>query len=278
MKRIHAGPIFAVLLISGILFSACSRSKTDKIIIRGSNTIGEELVPHLIVEYKKEHPDADFDLEFKGSAYGFGALMNGLCNIAASSREASMNELRLARDRAMEFNDYIIGSYSVAVIVNGANPVTNLSLVQVRDLFTGAIQNWKDVGGPDAPVALYIRDPISGTHLGFRELAIENKPYALNVKTFTNYEGIIQAVAKDPHGIGYSSFLLAAKPGVKAVAIGGVSPVVFSVNEGKYPYSRVLRLCTDKANEKPFARDFINFIQSPRGQQIVAQTGDVPKP
>ena len=266
------------LLLFSVVLVSCSGSKTEKIVIRGSNTIGEELVPRLIAEYKKDHAGTAFDLEFKGTAYGFGALMSGLCDIAAGSREASMNELRLARDRGMEFNDYIIGSYSVAVIVNAANPVTNLSLVQVRDIFAGAVQNWKEMGGADAPVALYIRDPISGTYLGFRELAIENKPYALNLKTFTNYESIVQAVSKDPQGIGYSSFQLIPKAGVKGVPIGGVPPVTFSVNEGKYPYARVLRLCTDRAKETAAARDFIKFVQSPRGQEIVAQMGDVPRP
>src|SRR5262245_51212584 len=202
MKCIPAGFPFCVLICASVLIGGCSGSKSEKVVIRGSNTIGEELVPRLIAEYKKEHPGVAFDLEFKGTAYGFGALMGGLCDIAAASREVSMNELRLARDRGMEFNNYIIGSYSVAVIVNDANPVTNLTLVQVRDIFMGAIQNWKEVGGADTPVNLYIRDPISGTYLGFRELAVENKPYALVLKTFTNYEGIVHAVAKDPQGIG----------------------------------------------------------------------------
>src|SRR5262252_2723163 len=185
MKRIQAGFLLGALMLSGALIAGCSGSKSEKVVIRGSNTIGEELVPRLIAEYKKEHPGVEFDLEFKGTAYGFAALMSGLCDVAAGSREATMNELRLAQERGIEFNDYIIGSYSVAVIVNAANPVTNLSLTQVRDLFTGAVQNWKEVGGADAPVVLYIRDPISGTYLGFRELAMENKPYALNLKTFT---------------------------------------------------------------------------------------------
>ena len=95
----------------------------------------------------------------------------------------------------------------VAVVVNAANPVANLTRDQVRDLFTGTVQNWKDVGGPDAPVHLYIRHPISGTYLGFRELAMENKPYALEVKTYTNYTEIVQAVAQDPDGLGYATMM-----------------------------------------------------------------------
>ena len=261
-----------------LLFAGCPASPTQKVVIRGSNTVGEELIPSLTAAYKTDHPSASFDLEFKGTMYGFGALMGAQCDIAAASREPNMNELRLARDRGIEFNDYVIGSYSVAVIVNPANPVTNLTQVQVRDLFTGVIQNWKEVGGRDTPVNLYVRDPISGTYLGFRELAMENKPYALNVKTFTNYALIAEAVAKDPDGIGYSTINLSRHAGVKGMSIGGVAPVEFSVNEGKYPYARVLRLYTNKQRETPAARELIQFVQAPRGQQALAQTGFVPRP
>ena len=147
----------------------------------------------------------------------------------------STNEVVLARDQGVEFNDYIIGSYDVAVIVNASSPIGNLTHEQVRDLFTGAVQNWKDVGGPDAPVHLYIRHPISGTYLGFRELAMENKPYALHPRTFTNYTELIQAVAQDANGIGYSAIAWPSKAGVKPVSIGGVAPTVESVNKRLYP-------------------------------------------
>ena len=80
------------------------------------------------------------------------------------------------------------------------------------------------MGGPDAPIHLYIRHPNSGTYLGFRELAMENKPYALHLQTSTNYEGIVKAVAQDAGGIGYATIGLASKPGVKPVSIGGVAP------------------------------------------------------
>ncbi len=183
------------LILLGAVIAGCSGGKPEKIVMLGSNTIGEELAPRLVAEYKKEHPTVAFELEFKGTTYGIGALIVGRCDIAAASRNTSTNEVELARDRGVEFNDYTIGAYDVAVIVNGGSPVGNLTREQVRDLFTGAVQNWKDVGGPDAPVHLCIRHPISGTYLGFQELAMENKPYALRTKTFTNYTELVQAVA-----------------------------------------------------------------------------------
>src|SRR5205085_4256334 len=189
-----------------------------KVVIKGSNTIGEELGPRLIAEYKKDHPAAAFELESKGTGSGLWALVASQCDLAAASRAVSEEELKQATERGMKLDEHTIGSYSVAVVVHADNPVKDLTKDQVRDLFTGVVTNWKDVGGPDAPVHLYIRDPISGTHLGFKELAMENKAYGAGTNALTSYAAIIEAVAKDPNGIGYSSFDLANKPGAKIVS------------------------------------------------------------
>ena len=274
----HAG-----LILLGVL-AGCSPANpptpeappSGKITIRGSNTVGEELAPALIAEYKKTHPNAVFDLEAKGTSYGFGALAGGFCDIAGASRSPSKDELEVAQFRNVEFNDHVIGAYSVAVVVNAGNPIGNLTPAQVWDIFTGAVTNWNAVGGPDAPIHLFIRDPISGTYIGFKELAMENKPYASEQNLFTNYAAIVAAVAKDAGGIGYSSIELATSSGVKAVSIGGIMPSVESVNNGEYPYARKLHLFTSKGHEAPDALDFIQFALSERGQKVLAETGNTP--
>ena len=263
------------LMVLSVVVAGCG--KPGKIIIRGSNTFGEELAPQLIAEYRKEHPTVVFDTEYKGTTYGMGALMAERCDIAAASRPVSTNEVQLAKDRKIEFNDHVIGAYSVAVIVNAGNPIGNLTRDQVRDIFTGAVTNWKEVGGPDAPIHLCSRDEISGTHLGFRELAMENKPYALGLKAFTNYFGITQAVAQDANGIGYASIDLVSKNGVKAVSIGDVAPSIAAVNGGQYPFVRMLHLYTDKMKESATTQDFVQFVQSKRGQEILTRMGFVPR-
>jgi len=273
------------LILIGMLVAGCPGSKpapgtapSGKITIRGSNTIGEELAPQLIAEYKKSHPIITFDLESKATGYGFGALMGGLCDIAGASRLPFKEELEMAQNRNVEYNDHVIGAYSVAVVVNAANPIGNLTREQVRDIFTGVIKNWKEAGGSDAPIHLFIRDPISGTHLGFRELAMENKPYADTSGLFTNYEAIVEALAKDTNGIGYSSFELEDNAGVKPVSIGGIEPNAGAVHKGNYPYARVLHLYTSKGHETPEALDFIQFVLSPQGQAVLTRTGYTPHP
>ena len=278
----------AALGLTCLLFTGCPSSQQtttppaagakSKLVIRGSNTLGEELAPRLIAEYKKTHADLEFDLEFKGTVYGVGALMAERCDLAAASRELTTNEVALAKDREIEFNDYVVGSYSVAVIVNPGNPVANLTREQVRDIFTGKIQNWKDVGGPDAPINLCIRDQISGTHLGFQELAMDKKSYPVGAKPFASYEKLVEAVIKEPNSIGYSSIELAEKPNIKGVAISGATPTLETVKKGQYPYFRVLRLFTDKKKEATAAKEFAQFVQSAAGQKILVDVGFVPKP
>lgn len=287
LRVVNAGSA-ALLLMLG----ACSDNKTaeqkgttpggsgapgSKLVIKGSNTIGEELGPRLIAEYKKDHPNAAIDLEAKGTGSGFWGLIGGGCDIAAASRAANAEEIEQAKTRGIEFNEHVIGSYSVAVVVNAGNSVNDLSPEQVRDIFTGAVKNWKDVGGSDAPIHVCIRDPISGTYLGFKELAMENKPYCASTNAFTSYSGIIEAVGNDQNAIGYASVDLASKPGVKAASIKGVAPSAAAVNEHKYPYARALRLYTNKSKESTATSEFIGFVESKRGQEIVAQMGNVPK-
>ena len=250
----------------------------DKVVIRGSNTIGEELAPRLIAEFKKAYPKVAFDLETKATGYGLAALRVGQCDIAAASRAAIQADLDLAKESGVEMNDAVIGAYSVAVIVNASNPVTNLTKDQVHDVFTGKITNWQAVGGPDAAITLYIRDPISGTHLGFKEMALNNDSYAAHPKLLTNYEAIVEAVAGDANGIGYAPLTLKSGVNAKSVSIEGVAASNATVNGGKYPYARTLRFYTNKASESKAASDFIKFAVSPHGQEIVAQMGFTPKP
>ncbi len=272
------------LLVGGLLaftpnqISRAADEKPGKVVIRGSNTIGEELTPQLIAEYKKTRPEAAFDLEFKGSAYGIGNLLGGVCDLAGSSKPLMNEQEEIGRIRGVQFKEYVLGSYTVAILVNAANPISNLSTNQVQALFTGSLKNWKDVGGPDAPVQVYARDPISGTYLGFKELAMANQSYAAGEKVLPSYQEIADAVAKDPNGIGYCGLNLVTHPGAKAVSIDGIAPTAANINSKKYPYARTLRFYTNGLKETPETKKFIEFILSSSGQATMTSLGYAPKP
>ncbi len=242
--------------------------------VRGSNTFGEELAPRLIAEYRRTRTNVAINLESKGSGSGFAALLAGECDVAAASRAPTNQELAEFRARGMELNDYLIGYYGVAVIVNASNSVDSLTKDQVKAIFTGAARNWKEVGGPDSAIHVYIRDPVSGTNLGFRELATDTRPYAKEAKQFTSYHELAEAVGRDAGGVGYSSMRLQAK-GVRSVRIGRTEANYLTVNEGWYPYARTLHLYTNKATETPAARDFAQFVQRDPGQKILEDLGFV---
>ena len=262
-----------------LLLGVSAVSAQEKVLIRGSNTIGEELAPRLVTEFKKSHQDAAFDLEFKGSGYGIGALMGGYCDLAGSSKPIAKEQEEIAQLRGVQLKEYILGAYTVAILVNAENPVSNLTSNQVQSLFTGQIQNWKEVGGADAPVHLVIRDPVSGTYLGFKELAMNSQDYGeQHVQFCTNYLGIADAVAKDTNAVGYAGLDLVQHAGTKAVSVDGSAPSAANVNGKKYPYARTLRFYTNAMKESVPTKDFIGFVLSADGQQVLTQMGYAPKP
>ncbi len=270
MKRLTA---LLVVLLS--LFGLAADLITETVTIKGSNTFGEELAPNLIAAYRKLHSEILVDLESKGTATGFAALLDGNCEIAAASRPINEDELRLAHSRGITLDDYVIGYYGVAVIVNETNTVRALTDTQVRDIFTGTIRNWKALGGPDAPIHLYIRDAVSGTHLGFQELAMSSRPYATDAKPLKSYAEIADAVGPDPLGVGYVGINLTSRAKVLAVSINRILPTAVSVNDSSYPYARQLRLYVNHDKVSPAAREFIRFVQSSNGQRLLDQIGFV---
>jgi phosphate transport system substrate-binding protein len=267
------------LLVLFVLASGALGARAGtRLVIRGSNTFGEELGRALVTAFREQHPEMEVDLESKGSATGFAALLRGECDIATSSRVANEDELRLARSRGLRLNPYLIGHYGVAVIVAATNAVVALSDAQVRDIFTGATTDWRAVGGRAAPIRTYIRDPVSGTYLGFQELAMERRPYARSATPLRSYAAIAEAVRCDADGIGYVGMNVAQFPGVRAVAVNDVRISPLAVDEGRYPYARSLQCYTVADKESAAARRFISFVLSQPGQAVLEQLGFVQRP
>lgn len=261
-----------------LLFSGCpswndapDASLKGKLVIKGSTTFGDELAPRLIAEYRKHRPGVTIEHQSTGSESGFTALLAGECDIASSSRPASKLELDAALQKGIELEGALVGYYGVAIIVNSNNPVSKLTQEQVRDIFTGAIPNWRMVGGLDAPIKLCIRDEDSATRRGFQGLAMGNREYAQGARTFSNYRELVAAVAEDSQSIGYCSMSLAERSHLKDVLVDGMPPTITSVNEDRYPYARGLHLYTNKGNDAPVVQDFVRFVHSSSGQRVVAE-------
>jgi phosphate transport system substrate-binding protein len=164
------------------------------------------------------------------------------------------------------------------VYVNEANPVQQLTVEQLRGIFLGDVTNWKQVGGPDAPIVLYSRENSSGTYVFFKENVLDNGDFAPSAQTLPGTAAVVNAVAKERNGIGYGGAAYAK--GVKDVKIVGkdgqaYAPTEENVKAGRYPLSRSLFMYT-RGKPAGETKDFIDFCLSPEGQAIVTKVGYFP--
>lgn len=272
--KINSPLLVAVLALCNLLNSAMYAE--DRLVVTGSNTFGEDLGKRLVSVFKKSNPSIQVVLETPGSGAGMDALIDGRAGIATTSRAASEDELRRARAAGVKLQAHSIGSYGIALVVNSKNPVRSLSEAQIRDIFTGTIKNWKEVGGVDAPIKLYVRDGAAGSALGFRELAMRTQPYAKTAIALHSYESIVEEVSRDPTGIGYCGIGVFPN-GIRPLQVDGVPANRVAINEGLYPYARTLYFYTDQQRETQAVKSFIGFVQSREGQEILAKTGFVPR-
>ncbi|HMP72897.1 MAG TPA: phosphate ABC transporter substrate-binding protein [Kiritimatiellia bacterium] len=268
LKRCH----LAVVLIA--LLPLCAMAETIR--VKGSNTFGEELGPRLINAYRVVNTALTIELEHEGSQSGIAALLDRATDIATSTRPLSEDEVRLAASRNIDIESHVIGYYGISVILHAGNPVRNLTDRHVHDLFSGGITNWKNVGGPDLPVVVMIRDPSSGTYLGFQELALKGSSYREDALTFLSYFDIAEAVAAEPGAIGFIGMSFEAE-GILPVSINGIPGNFISVIEGLYPYARQIRFMTLRRDTPRSAMRFISYVQSRRGQAILEDMGYVPR-
>lgn len=263
-------------MAAGLWLLAMPAAAADRpLSIKGSDTFGEELGPRLVAAFQLARPNAAIELESLGSASGIAALLEETCDLVASSRMLSEDEQRLARSRGIELKSTIVGFYGVAIVVNEQNPLKNLADHAVEAIFAGRITNWKQVGGPNEPIEVLIRDPTGGTHLGFRQLAMNGLPYAAGARGFPDYSSLASAVAEHPAAIGYVGMNLAAHAGVRALAINAIAPNEITVHEGVYPYVQTVALYVRAKPANPPAERFLQFVQSKAGQDVVESIGFV---
>ena len=263
-------------IVAGLWLAAVGPGLANpELSIRGSDTFGEELGPKLVAAFQESQPSCPVELESLGSVSGIGALLDESCDIAVSSRLFTDDEQRIARSRGIELKSTIAGYFGLAVVVNDQNPLKNLSDHAILDIFTGRTTNWKQVGGPDLPIQIFIRDTSGGSHLGFRTLALENRPYATFARPFSSHTALAEAVAATPDAIGYVGMNLISQKGLHPVSINGIPPNEITVREGTYPYVESILLYTRAKSDNPAAEQFVQFVGSKPGQALVQSAGFV---
>ena len=259
---------FLIWLLSFLLaisFSmGCQRSKAG-ITVAGSTSV-EPFAGLLAEEYMIIHPKSHIYVQGGGSTAGIEAVMTRAANIGMSSRnligeEQKLYSVTIARD-------------AIAVIVHPANPIQNLSLDQIRDVFSGKIANWKELGGPHHPIVVVTREEGSGTRESFQKFVMGKEDINLGALVQDSNGAVRQVITSDPYAIGYISLGL-VNDQVKALKISGVKPNLANVDDGKYTLVRPFLFIF---NEEPAgdAKSFLEFVLSPPAQKLLLKEGLVP--
>jgi phosphate transport system substrate-binding protein len=241
--------------------------------IKGSDTMGA-LTRRWAEEFMQDHPGVAVSAEGGGTRAGVEALIEGRTDLCAASRPLTPDESRrLLSERGGAGFGTLSARDALSIYTNFDNPVRNLGLEQVRGLLSGKIGNWKDVGGPDAPVHVYIREPNSGTRAFLQEHVLEGDKYASSARTVSGTWALADAVAHDPVGVGFGG--LGAGQQVSHCRIDGIAPTPTNVRSGAYPIARYLYLYTATPAEG-LAKEFLDWVLGPRGQEVVEELDYVP--
>ena len=255
--------------------ASLSSANADRLVIKGSDTLGAKLVPQLAEHFKAQHSGTTFDIAAEGSTTGIAAIIDGTADIGMSSRRAKTSEVGAASSKGRTLKPTIVAYDGIAVIVNSASPVKSLTKKQVEQIFAGDVTDWSAVGGSGGKISIYTRNTSSGTYSEFKELAMKKRDYAGGSQKMAGNEQIASEVGKNPNGIGYVGMAYVKASGVKVVSIDGNTPSVKSVQDHSYPYWRPTFYYT---NGEPggLAKEFVDFTLSSAGQKIVSQVGFVP--
>jgi len=263
------------IILAALTVALAANASAQKLILKGSDTLGAKLVPMMAEAYKSKHPNVTFEIAAEGSTTGISAIIDGTAQIGMSSRTAKPTEVSSATVKGVKMTPTVVSHDGMAVIVNANNPVGTLSLRQVEQIFTGEITDWSAVGGKAGPFSIYTRNTSSGTYTDFKELAMKKHDYAPTSQKMAGNEQIASEVANNPSAIGYVGLAYVKTPGIKVIAIDGVLPTKESVQARKYPYARPNFFYT---NGEPAGniKQFVDFVLSNEGQKIVESVGFVP--
>jgi len=263
--------LFIFLII--ILFNAgCSfvNFSENFIIISGSDTM-YELNENLAKQFMKEHQEISVYVKGGGTSLGIKDLINNKCDIAASSRNLKPDESKLLAEYYGSLAlVYLIAKDGLSICVNPNNIINDLSMEQIKDIFTGKITNWKQLGGDDKEITVVTRNPNSGTYLFFKEHVLDGEDYSEKTIAFNTTKEIIDYVSKNISSIGYGG--MGYTGGVIQIRVNGISPIEQNVRNDTYPIIRYLHYLTRKSPSGNIKK-FIDWVISPAGQNIIRESG-----
>lgn len=261
-----------LLFLTTALLASVATASAQKLVIKGSDTLGAKLVPMLAEEYKAANPGVSFEIAAEGSTTGIAAITDGTAQIGMSSRRAKPTEISAAAAKGVTMKPIIVAYDGMAVIVHVNNSVKELTKAQVEKIFTGDVTDWSEIGGSPGKISIYTRNTSSGTYSDWKELAMKKRDYAGSAQKLAGNEQIVSEVANNPNGVGYVGLAYIKEPGIHVVSIEGHTPTKEEVHSKTYPYARPTFYYTNGEATGEAAK-FIEFTLGEEGQKIVEKVG-----
>lgn len=270
------------LLSSWVLFlvviSSYAQTSNGLVTIRGSES-GLRIMTKLREAYVAKYKDKMIDLAGYGSTMGIVYLKDGQTDMAVTSRKMTDEELAEFQQDHTEVEEVHFAKEAFTVVVNKNNPITKLTKKQVGNIFAGYITNWKDVGGPDISIKVYIRSNTSGCYLGFKELFLENMNYTSRALMLGTNAQLKAEVAKNKGAVSYLGFASIDKNSkmlkISVDEINYVSPTAENIANLSYPIYRTYHFYYKKTDAQK-VKHFVDFVKSAEGKNVILKNDYLP--
>lgn len=265
LKRICAVTLLAV---AGIALTA----RAQQVTISGSTTV-LPISQKTAEVFMDKNPNFRISVRGGGSGVGIASIIDSTVDIGQSSRPIREREIQTAAGRGVDVKTTIVALDGIAVIVNNSNGVSRLTKQQIKDIYTGKISNWSQVGGNNASIVVTSRDSASGTFEAFNEMALDKERVRPDALMQASNQAIATTVAQTPAAIGYVG-LGYLSDNVKAIAVDGVMPSKETVLSKEYKLARPLFMYTN-GEPKGAAKQYLDFVTGEEGQKLVENLGFV---
>lgn len=267
-----------ILVGVGVLTAGLGIRAADpnKIVIDGSTTVGP-IAKAFAEYYMGLHPEVNITVSESGSGNGAKSLINAVCDIASMSRPMKPSEKKSAEEAGRLPIEHVIAYDGLSVVVHKSNPVSDLTLDQIRDIYLGKIRNWKELGGPDAKIVAISRETNSGTYETFESIVMRGEKMAPSVQYLGSNGAVRQQVLQTPHAIGYVG--MAFTEGLKPLRVNGVAATPETVLDRSYPIARPLYFYTNGRPKKgTHLAAFVELYRTEEGRRIIEDCGFIPVP
>jgi len=257
--------------------SAPTPAPSDHMVIVGSTTL-LPVAQKAVEAFRKRKPEIKINLTGGGSQVGINALVDGICDIAMSSRNLKEEEKEKLSKKRAEAKEHIVAWDGIVPIVHPTNPVKNLTIAQLKDIYTGKITDWKDVGGKKGAIVVVSRDTTSGTQEAWSELVLNHEPVVGSASPQISSQTVLEKVAANPDAIGYDGIgYVEGNSRVKSLSVDGVKASAATVSDKSYKIARPIYMFT-RGNPSAPVVEFVDFVLSQEGQAFVKEAKFVPVP